>query len=74
MNAIHLPCPCCGEPNASIDIRLADGEFHCRDCETEFTAEHVRSLLARWALVMAWVDQMPTADQLDAADPAPATA
>jgi transcription elongation factor Elf1 len=54
-----LPCPYCGEAEAAIDLHLAEGTFTCTECSTDFTAEEVRSLLARWQGVLNWVYQMP---------------
>jgi hypothetical protein len=59
-----MPCPCCGEAEAAISVNLAslddpDAAFECRECNTEFGVEHVRTFIRRWAKVLAWVDMMP---------------
>jgi hypothetical protein len=57
---ICLPCPCCGEPDAIITVNLADvSEFGCKECGGEFTADHVRDLIARWTPVLAWLATVP---------------
>ncbi len=57
-----LPCPRCGEAEASISLCLADAEtFTCGECGTEFTATDLRDIMARWQKVLAWVDAMPSA-------------
>ena len=58
---ITLPCPMCAEPEASMSLRLADKTFECHECSGEVQADDLRSLLARWAKVLAWVDAMPGA-------------
>lgn len=55
-----LPCPHCGETDASITLNLADGEsFTCLECENDFTAADVRSFIARWTRLLTWLDGMP---------------
>ncbi len=54
-----LPCPYCGEQGASIDLHLTDLTFTCGDCEVDFTVQEVRSILAQWAAVLAWIDLAP---------------
>jgi len=57
-----LPCPCCGEANATITLNLADGEsLACQDCSADFSTADVRNFIAKWAPMLAWVDAMPTA-------------
>lgn len=55
----QLPCPCCGERSANIDLHLADATFGCTECGADFTADDVRHLIARWARVLAWLDALP---------------
>lgn len=61
---LALPCPCCGESEASISLDLFDDPFasdtlHCQECEADFSAQQVRDLVRRWAPVLAWLDAMP---------------
>lgn len=52
-----LPCPCCGEQQASITLDLTDCEsFHCADCDADFSAADVRVFLQRWTQVLWWLD------------------
>jgi len=59
---ILLPCPCCGEPEATIDLTLATRVLHCQECDTEFTTQDVANLIAKWQPVLAWLQQMPGAE------------
>lgn len=64
---LTLPCPRCGELNASPILHLSDGStFSCQECEGEFTADALRDIIRRWAKVLAWVDAMPKQDDVDA--------
>lgn len=58
---ITLPCPMCGEAEASIGLDLSTKTFGCCECGTDFELEDLRAILARWAKVLAWVDAMPGA-------------
>ena len=58
---ILLPCPMCGEAQASVSLNLADGEtFTCHECENDFTREDLQARIASWTRLLAWVDAMPT--------------
>jgi uncharacterized protein (DUF983 family) len=55
-----LPCPRCGEANASFDLNLADGDtLHCQDCDESFSVVEVRDLVKRWGRLLLWIDSMP---------------
>jgi hypothetical protein len=55
-----LPCPLCGEQQASVSLYLDDMDTcYCRDCENEFSLDTVRELIARWQRVLSWVDACP---------------
>lgn len=56
---ITLPCPMCGEAEASMDLGLATKTFACNECGTSFEADDLRASIARWQKVLAWVDAMP---------------
>jgi len=61
--SVSLPCPLCGSTDASISLVLTDGDFHCHQCEANFTQDDVRSLIAgakRWERVLKWCHEMPT--------------
>lgn len=56
-----LPCPLCGEPNASICLNLSDGQtFTCHECEGEFVVADVQRFITRWSAVLAWVGALPS--------------
>lgn len=62
--AIVLPCPFCGEENASIQVRLwcldsDEEQFQCGDCDAEFGAKQIRDVIRKWSKVLAWIDQAP---------------
>jgi transcription elongation factor Elf1 len=63
--SLLLPCPKCGEAEASMSLNLADGTFTCQECECEVTAEEVRGIIAKWRKVLAWVDAAPRQSDLD---------
>ena len=57
-----LPCPCCGQAEASIALELSDMQsFPCRDCDAEFTRDDVTNLIARWTRLFTWLDTVPSA-------------
>lgn len=62
--SITLPCPCCGEQEASIRMHLYDSAvFTCSECDGEFSNEDVLCMLKamkRWEKVLAWANTMPT--------------
>jgi hypothetical protein len=58
-----LPCPLCGEQQASISLYLDDMDTCCcRECSEEFSLDAVRDMIAKWQRVLAWVDSAPTAE------------
>ena len=59
-----LPCPRCGEAEATIHLYLSDMEtLYCADCEEEFSVADVQTFIAKWAPVLAWINQAPTATE-----------
>ena len=66
--AIFLPCPFCGEEDASVDVRLAHlGDetadvFHCVDCDAEFSVGAVREIVSKWGKVLAWLATAPNVE------------
>lgn len=55
-----LPCPRCGQAEASVTLYLADLDtLECGDCGEEFTLDEVRALVERWGRIIAWIDQAP---------------
>jgi transcription elongation factor Elf1 len=58
-----LPCPCCGQQEASISVNLAflegEGALRCNECEEEFDVQTVRALIRRWTKVLDWVCAAP---------------
>lgn len=54
-----LPCPCCGETEATVTLNLADFEFACLDCEATFSREDVETFLRKWGAVLRWLDAAP---------------
>lgn len=59
---LTMPCPKCGEPEACIEIKLnylADGEeFHCAENDCTFSADDVRTLIAKWSRFLPVFDQL----------------
>jgi transcription elongation factor Elf1 len=56
---ILLPCPCCGDAEASISLNLADGTLKCNVCDADFDLDFVRLLISKWTRVVAWIGAMP---------------
>ena len=58
-----LPCPCCGEPEANIALRLGDIDgdeaFVCQSCDTSFSVALVESILTRWPRMLEWIAAIP---------------
>jgi hypothetical protein len=58
-----MPCPCCGEADATIDFNLADAEtLHCQECDANFSVADVRHFLTKWGRLLLWIDAMPAGD------------
>lgn len=65
---IILPCPCCGNAEAGINVRLhciaePDEQFECAECEECFGANQIHDFIAKWTKILAWVDAAPTIDE-----------
>lgn len=59
----YLPCPSCGDEEAAMRLHLDEpGVLTCHACDNEVTTEKVRTLIAKWAPVLAWIDAMPKPD------------
>jgi len=57
---LTLPCPKCGEAEASIALNLDDLDTcHCLACDEEFTLGEIRDLIAKWQRVLRWVELFP---------------
>ena len=56
---LTLPCPFCGEAEASIALQLSDLSYTCGECSTDFTADDVRNLIHKWQAVLAWAETLP---------------
>jgi hypothetical protein len=50
-----LPCPLCGEQQATIDLCLADFNLHCQDCDSDLTVAEVEAFIAKWQRVLSWL-------------------
>jgi len=60
-----LPCPLCGEQQATIELHLSDLDTcHCLECDNEFTLADVRKLIASWQAVLCWIDSAPSQESL----------
>ncbi len=67
LTAIILPCPCCGEAEAGINVRLDlldedDTQFECRNCGGEFGRNQVADFIKKWTKVLNWMDAAPDMD------------
>jgi hypothetical protein len=57
-----LPCPLCGEQQASVHLDLTDLDtFHCADCDSDFSASDVKAFIEKWSKVLAWCEMAPGA-------------
>jgi hypothetical protein len=60
---VLLPCPCCGQEEATITVSLADGDtLYCEDCSTSFSLDLVRGFVAKWSRMVAYIESMPGAE------------
>lgn len=59
----YLPCPRCGQEEATVSIDLHDltdpEAIQCRDCDATFGIEEVRDIVAKWQRVLLWIDSAP---------------
>jgi hypothetical protein len=57
---LKLPCPCCGEREATITLDLADFSCTCEACGDTFSAEtacrKIGEALARWEAMVEWMN------------------
>ncbi len=49
---------CSEEETVRLDVHDVH-TFHCTSCDAEFTADDVRSEIARWGKLLAWLDSAP---------------
>jgi hypothetical protein len=65
-----LPCPLCGETEASIELCLSelpnpnqtdDDLFTCNACGNGFSLSHVRAFVAQWMPILKWLESCPPA-------------
>lgn len=60
---MELICPCCREPNATIDMRIVgDEQFTCQDCGDDFTFADVEKFIesvSNWKIVLEWASRCP---------------
>ena len=55
-----VQCLHCGDAGGSITMDVSDtSQFHCHACDTDFTADEVRDIMADWAALLAWAEQAP---------------
>jgi len=60
VTGIQVPCPMCGEADANVSLYLWEGnQFHCEECDNEFSLEQITELINRWQPVLAWLAKMP---------------
>jgi uncharacterized protein (DUF983 family) len=54
-----VKCIACGE-GETVRLDVHDVHtFHCSSCDGEFSADEVRTELARWGKLLAWLDSAP---------------
>jgi hypothetical protein len=51
---------CADQDTVRVDVHDLNN-FTCSSCDAEFTADDVRTELARWAKLLAWLDTAPDA-------------
>ncbi len=63
---ILLPCPKCGEMDASIMLALAapsdETAFACQECNGEFGRADIEAIIKRWTPILKWIDTMPASE------------
>lgn len=55
---LSVRCPLCGGQD-SLTVRVADGAFHCPDCDGELTPEELESLAREYLRLAAWAKAIP---------------
>ena len=56
-----VPCPKCGQAEATVRLDLSDLETcHCVDCDETFSLDLVRDFIAKWQRVLGWVATCPS--------------
>ncbi len=63
---IKLLCPKCHDCEAAVQVNLyCPSDFHCLECDEEFTAADVQEVIeatARWTKTLTWLSTMPDLD------------
>lgn len=53
-------CPHCGEPNG-LRLHLDDiSLLTCQHCDSEISTSDIKSIIAEWERLLAWVATAPT--------------
>ena len=60
---VSLPCPRCGEAQATMMLDMSSKEFTCQECNEVFHVDEMRDVVARWTRIIGWVDLMPGSDE-----------
>jgi hypothetical protein len=56
----EVVCIACGNADATVSVMLHDlNQFHCSECDAEFSVEDVRAHLAAWTRVLDWISLAP---------------
>jgi hypothetical protein len=58
-----LPCPLCGEQQATIDLCLADFNLRCQDCDSDLAVADIEAFIAKWQRVLDWLALAATAQE-----------
>jgi uncharacterized protein (DUF983 family) len=60
---LTLPCPRCGQAEATFVVRLTDpSEVTCEDCEESIAVAELRDIIRKWGPIIGWLDSFPVVE------------
>jgi uncharacterized protein (DUF983 family) len=60
---LTLPCPRCGQAEATFAVRLTDpSEVTCEDCEEDIAVDELRDLIRKWQPICVWLHTFPVVE------------
>ncbi|HWG41329.1 MAG TPA: hypothetical protein VN688_00985 [Gemmataceae bacterium] len=58
-----VTCIKCGNADAVVTVNLTDvSEFHCNECDEDFSAADVREFVGQWQAVLNWIELCPAVE------------
>jgi uncharacterized protein (DUF983 family) len=60
---LTLPCPRCGQAEATFVVRLTDpSEVTCEDCEESIAVAELNDIIRKWIPICAWLHTFPVVE------------